>query len=110
MIVIAASSASPNSSVWQQIEKRLRERHAHVRKVYDTRTQTLRKDMDRLYKEDLEFTKKAIQENLPVEIEVNDKFWDSAPFRVRPKPKASKGFVEPSIIDIDTDELADTLD
>lgn len=100
MQVLATSLPPPKpTGVWQNLEKRVRARHTVVRELRELRLQTLKKDIERLARDDVSFVKSFIEERFPVDIEVNEKFLENLPFKVRSKDKMN-----------DTSDLADTLD
>lgn len=101
------------SSMFQRVEKRLRERHEEMRNMRKVRLATIRHDIERVMRDEAAFTKKVVKDLFPLEIEVKDGAFDNLPIKV----KAKDGFVDmfkeqPKSAESKEDEteLAPTLD
>lgn len=80
--VVISSNTPP---LWQRVEQRLKERHAEISKIQQKRFNTIKKDFDRIYNDEVTFTKNLIKDNFPLEIEVDEEYFNKFPVRIRPK-------------------------
>lgn len=105
-LTIVSSSTPP---VWQRIEQRLKERHADITTIRNKRMNTIKKDFDRVYKDEVAFTKSLIKDNFPLEIEVDENYFNNFPIRIRPKKPLTDLFNDAEIVE-DDNEMAEPLD
>ena len=78
------------SSMFQRIEKRLRDRHEEMKTMRKMRLSTIRHDIDRVVREEAAFTRKLVKDLIPLEVNVKEGFLDNMPIRIKPKD----GFVD----------------
>jgi len=111
-LTISNSSKPSQSSAWQQIERRLKQRREQMADIRNMRLQNIQKDIKRIAKDEVAYANKMIKDGFPLEIKVDDSVMDNMPIRIRWKEEFANLFrvdsVTPDIMD--DDELADSLD
>lgn len=86
---ISAAYDTPKANpLWDRFQRRLDERRTVLESARSMNVKRLRGDMERVMKKELEFTRKLVEEIIPVHISWNEEAWNKiqehSPIRVQP--------------------------